>query len=127
MATREDLRRIALGLPETTGDETGSSYAVAGKAIAWTWMERVDPKRARVPNSDVIAVRVADESEKEVLVEMDPSVFFTEPHYNGYPAILVRLPAIHVAMLETILRGAWRCRAPKSLLRATRDGDLPRA
>jgi hypothetical protein len=121
VATREDLRRIALGLPETTVDETGSSYAVAGKSILWTWMERVDPKKARVPNPDVIAVRVADESEKEILIDMDPSVFFTEPHYDGYPAILVRLSAIDVAALETVLRGAWRCRAPKALLRATPD------
>jgi hypothetical protein len=125
VATREDLRRITLALRETTGDETGSSYAVAGKAIVWTWMERIDPKKARVPNPDVIAVRVADESEKEVLIDMDPSVFFTEPHYNGYPAILVRLPAMDVATLETILRGAWRCRAPKSLLKATSGGSTP--
>jgi hypothetical protein len=123
MATRADLRRIALGLPETTGDETGSSYAVAGKSIAWTWMERIDPKKARIPNPDVLAVRVADESEKEVLIEMDPSVFFTEPHYDGYPAILVRLPAIDVATLETVLRAAWRCRAPKALLKATAGRD----
>ena len=108
---------------QTTGDETGSSYAVAGKAIAWTWMERVDPRKARVPNPDVIAVRVADESEKEVLIEMDPTVFFTEPHYDGYPAILVRLPTIDVATLETILRGAWRCRAPKTLLKALANGE----
>ena len=127
MATREDLRRIAPALPATAGDETGSSYAFAGKAIAWTWLERIDPKMARVPNADVIAVRVADESEKELLIEMDPSVFFTEPHYDGYPAILVRLPAIDVATLETVLRAASRCRAPKSLLKATRDGDLPAA
>jgi hypothetical protein len=127
VATREDLRRIALALPETTGDEAGSSYAVGGKAIVWTWMERVDPKKARVPNPDVVAVRVADESEKELLIEMDPSVFFTEPHYNGYPAILVRLPAIDVATLETVLRSAWHCRAPKALLKAMREGDPPAA
>ena len=127
MATREDLRQIALALPETIGDESGSSYKVAGKAIVWPWLERVDPKRARVPNPDVIGVQVADESEKELLIEMDPSVFFTEPHYDGYPAILVRLPEIDVATLETILRDAWRCRAPKSLLKATHDGDLPAA
>jgi hypothetical protein len=123
VATREDLRRIVLALPETTGDETGSSYAVAGKAIAWTWLERVDPKKARVPNPDVIAVRVADESEKEVLIDMDPAVFFTEPHYDGYPAILVRLPAIDLGTLETVLRGAWRCRAPKALHKAMADGE----
>jgi hypothetical protein len=74
----------------------------------------------------VIAVRVADESEKEVLIDMDPAVFFTEPHYNGYPAILVRLPAIDVETLETILRGAWRCRAPEGLLKAMPDGDPSR-
>jgi hypothetical protein len=79
-------------------------------------MERVEPKRPRVPNHDVIAVRVADESEKELLIDMDPSVFFTEPHYDGYPAILVRLPAANVETLERILRDAWRARAPRKLI-----------
>ena len=116
MATREDLRRIALSLPETTTDNDGFSYGVAGKAIVWTWLERVHPKKGRVPNPDVIAVRVADESEKELLIEMDPAVFFTEPHYHGYPAILVRLRAIDVGTLDTIVRTAWRLRAPKRLL-----------
>jgi len=122
VATRADLRRIALSLPETTADETDSSYSVAGKSIAWTWRERVDPKKPRVPNGDVIAIRVAHESEKELLIDMDPSVFFTEPHYNGYPAILVRLPAADVATLERLLDDAWRLRAPKKLL----AGLLPR-
>lgn len=117
MATREDLRRIALSLPETATDNDGFSYAVAGKAIVWTWLERVHPKKARVPNPDVIAVRVADESEKELLIDMDPTVFFTEPHYHGYPAILVRLAAIDVAMLETMVTNGWRLRAPKAVLK----------
>ena len=115
MATREDLRRIAIALPQTTTDNDGFSYNVAGKAIAWTWLERIDPKKARVPNPDVVGVRVADESEKELLIEMDPSAFFTEPHYHGYPAILVRLAAVDVAMLETMVTNAWRLRAPKAL------------
>ena len=114
MATRDDLRRIALALPQTTTDNDGFSYGVAGKAIVWTWPERIHPKKARVPNPDVIGVRVADESEKEVLIEMDPSVFFTEPHYHGYQAILVRLAAVDVAMLETMVTNAWRLRAPKA-------------
>lgn len=122
MASREDLARIALSLPETTSDELGWSYSVAGKAFVWTWLERVHPKKARVPNQGVIAVRVAHESEKELLIEMDPVVFFTEPHYNGYPAILVRLPAIDVGMLESLLVAAWRSRAPKAL-RSKRDQD----
>ena len=118
MATWDDIRRIASSLPETTPDETGSSYSVAGKAICWTWLERTDPKKARVPNPGVLAVRVAHESEKELLIDMDPGVFFTEPHYDGYPAILVRLAAIDDATLERILRDAWRTRAPKKLLAA---------
>ena len=116
MATREDLRQIALSLPETTTDNEGFSYNVAGKAIVWTWLERIHPKKARVPNPDVIAVRIADESDKELLIDMDGLVFFTERHYHGYPAILVRLPAIDVAMLETMVRNAWRLRAPEALL-----------
>ena len=122
MATRNDLRRIALSLPETATDNDGFSYSVAGKAIVWTWLERIDPKKARVPNPDVIAVRVADESEKELLIDMDPSVFFTEPHYHGYPAILVRLPAIDVSMLETMVTNAWRLRAPKTLVSKRQAG-----
>jgi hypothetical protein len=116
VATREDLRRIALALHGTSTDNDGFSYSVAGKAIVWTWLERIQPKQARVPNPDVIAVRIADESEKELLIDMDGLVFFTEPHYHGYPAILVRLPAIDVGMLETLVRNAWRLRAPKALL-----------
>jgi len=89
---------------------------VAGKAIVWTWLERVHPKKARVPNPDVIAVRIADESEKELLIDMDGAVFFIEPHYHGYPAILVPLAAIEAGMLETLVGTAWRLRAPKALL-----------
>ena len=123
MATRDDLRRIALALPETTTHNDGFSYSVAGKAIVWTWLERVHPKKARIPNPDVIAVRIADESEKELLIEMNGSVFFTEPHYHGYPAILVRLPAIDTGMLETLVSNAWRLRAPKALLAKADAGE----
>ena len=115
MATRDDLRRIALSLPETSGDAGGLQYDVAGKSIVWPWLERIHPKKARVPSESVIAVWVADESEKELLIDMDPVVFFTEPHYDGYPAILVRLASIDSGMLETLIRGAWRSRAPKVL------------
>ena len=46
---------------------------------------------------------------------MDPERFFTEPHYNGYPAILIRLAAIDTPLLEELITSAWRCMAPKSL------------
>ena len=115
MPTQDDVRAIALALPATSEDPTSFRFFVEGKAFAWTWMERLDPKRARVPNAGVIAVSVAHESEKEVLIDLDPAVFFTEPHYNGYPAILVRLASIEPGMLRKVLTDAWRCRAPKRL------------
>ena len=62
-----------------------------GKQFVWVWLERLEPKKARVPNPNVIAVRVADDLDKQVLLASDRSVFFTEPHYDGYPAVLVRL------------------------------------
>jgi hypothetical protein len=109
------VRRIALSLPEAV-EEAGFTFSVGGKGFAWLWRERVDPKRARVPNPDVLAVRVANELEKQALLALDPEVFFTEPHYNGYPAVLVRIPAIEQDLLEQVLADAWRCRAPKKLL-----------
>jgi hypothetical protein len=118
MATQDDVRRVALTLPETTEDATGFRFFVDGKQFVWLWNERVDPKRTRVPNPEVIAVRVATEFDKETLIEMDPRVFFTEPHYDGYPAILVRLPAIDLDLLRVVLTDAWRSRAPKRLLDA---------
>ena len=68
MATPADVRRIVLALPETTEDPDGDGrFFVDGKQIAWPWLERIDPKRARVPNPDVIGVRVASESERKRL------------------------------------------------------------
>lgn len=125
VASQDDVRRIALSLPETTEDPNGFGFYVAGKPFAWSWLERVDPKRARVPNADVVAVRVGNEFEKEILIDMNPDVFFTEPHYDGYPAILVRLSAIDLDLLGVVLTDAWRCRAPKRLLGSLRAGRRP--
>ncbi len=117
MATRADVRRIALSLPETEERE-GFVFSVADKGFAWPWLERIDPMRARVPNPDVIGVRVANELEKQALLSLDPGVFFTEPHYNGYPAVLVRIPAIELDMLDKVLTDAWLTRASKQLAAA---------
>ena len=118
MASQDDVRRIALALPATTEDPNGFRFFVDGKQFAWSWLERIDRKRARVLNADVVALRVGNEFEKEALIEMSPAAFFTEPHYDGYPAILVRLPAIDVDLLGVVVTDAWRCRAPKRLLRS---------
>lgn len=115
MATFDDVRRIALALPETVPDSDGTAFRVEGKLFAWPWQERVDPRRARVPNLGVLVVRIASEMDKDVLIGMDPNAFFTQPHYDGYAAILVRLAAIDDAMLEKLLIDSWRLRAPKRL------------
>jgi hypothetical protein len=60
----------------------------------------------------VLAVRVASLAEKEEPLAADPEKFFTEPHYNGFPAVLVRLPAIDAGELAELITDAWRCRAP---------------
>jgi hypothetical protein len=79
------------------------------------WKERIQPKKARVPNPEVLAIRVADLDEKAALLAMDAEKFFTEPHYNGYPAVLVRLAAVDTALLEELIVSAWRCSAPRAL------------
>jgi len=67
MADQGDVRRIALSLPETTEEEDRFAFAVRSRAkpkpIAWVWLERLEPRKPRVPRLDVIAIRVADLSE----------------------------------------------------------------
>ena len=82
-------------------------------------MERVVPKKPRVPNRGVLAVRVANLAEKDRLLAAEPAKFFTEPHYEGFPAVLVRLEAVTVADLKRLLANAWRCQAPIDLKKRT--------
>ena len=86
------------------------------RGFAWAWNERIEPKKPRVPNPEVLAVRVASLAEKEELLAADPDKFFTEPHYNGFPAVLVRLPAIDAGELAELITDAWRCQAPRALV-----------
>lgn len=94
------------------------------RGFAWAWNERIEPKKPRVPNPEVLAVRVASLAEKEELLAADPEKFFTEPHYNGFPAVLVRLPAIDAGELAELITDAWRCQAPRAL--AAELGRPPR-
>ncbi len=121
MATQADVRRIALALPGVVESTDRFAFSVVhdgkAKGLAWVWLERLKPKAARVPNPKVLAVRVANLSEKELILASDPDVFFTEPHYNGYPAVLVRLAAIRLPALRILLEGAWTASAPRPLAR----------
>jgi hypothetical protein len=119
MATQADVRRVALTLP---GTEEANHFAFAvrnkgkPKGYAWVWMERVTPKKPRVPNPAVIAVRVANLAQRDVMLAADPVKFFTEPHYAGFPAVLVRLEKVTVADLKVLLAEGWRCQAPADLV-----------
>ena len=83
MATQADVRRIASKLPGVSEgtDRFGFSVLVKGKAkgFAWVWLERIEPKKARIPNPRVLAVRVANLAQKETLLAAEPVKFFTEP------------------------------------------------
>jgi hypothetical protein len=120
----DDVRRLAAELPEATLGVEGSGQmriSFRGKGLAWTWLERAGGKGPRVPNPSVLAVRVSGSVEKEELLASEPDIFFTEPHYNGYPAVLVRLDAIEPDELRELLTDAWRLRAPK---RMQKEHDL---
>ncbi|WP_129663977.1 MmcQ/YjbR family DNA-binding protein [Phytoactinopolyspora endophytica] len=121
MADQDDVRRIALSLPETVESDERFAFSVLNKGkekgIAWVWLERVEPKKPRVPRPDVLAVRVANQGAKEELLASDRDKFFTEPHYNGFPAVLIRLPEVDQDELRELLTDAWRCQAPRALVK----------
>ena len=121
MATLDDVRRIASRLPGATegdGEQFGFSVQVKGKwkGFLWSWRERVDPKKPKVVNRDVLAILVPGEAAKQAILASDSDKYFTEPHYNGFPAVLVRLAAVDASELEDLVVEAWRCKASKELL-----------
>lgn len=132
MATRADVRRIALSLPETEENPDRFAFSVKNKdklkGFVWVWMERVHPKKARVPQPKVVAIRTASLDDKEFLLSLDPEKFFTEPHYNGFPAVLVRLAAVTARELRPLITEAWQSQAPKGLeiVKSTRKKKTPK-
>ena len=100
-----------------TEEEAGRfafSVSIKGKrkSFAWVWLERLErlePKQARVPNASVLALRVANLGQKDQMLQTEPTKFFTEPHYNGYPAVLLRLRTVRVTELRALLADAWQC------------------
>src|SRR3954470_13810731 len=118
MATQADVRRVALQLPDTVEDDAHFAFSVRVKdkykGFAWVWMERVNPKKPRVANPEVLAVRVANLAQREAMISAAPRKFFTEPHYAGFPAVLVRLSEVSVADLRALLAEGHRCQSETS-------------
>ncbi|MEO8624051.1 MAG: hypothetical protein ABI625_23430 [bacterium] len=116
MATQADIRRIAMSLPSVEEASTGFAFSVPNKGklkgFAWVWMERLNPKKPRIANPGVLAVRVANLAQRDLMLEAEPAKFFTEPHYQGFPAVLVRLAAVTKADLKLLLAEGYRCQAP---------------
>jgi hypothetical protein len=115
------VRQIAALLPETEDLSTSSAlrFEVRKKGFAWSWHERIAPKQPRRPRLDVLAVRCPPE-EKDAILSSDPKKFFTEDHYQGFPAVLVRLGEVTSDELRALLTAAWRCQAPRALVKMTK-------
>lgn len=120
MATWEDVARIVSGLPETS-EPSPRNWRVRKKLIVWERpLRKADYEAlgANAPDGDILGARVADEGVKFALISDDPSVYFTTPHFDGYPAVLVRLAEIGVDDLTELVTEAWLAHAPKTLVKA---------
>jgi hypothetical protein len=120
VATWDDVRRAALALPGVTEQEGRGlpSWRVADKLFVWDRPLRKSDLEALgpdAPDGPILGARVADLGVKEALLADDAAVYFTTPHFNGYPAILVRLEQIGTAELAELITEAWLARAPKRL------------
>lgn len=138
MATLDDVRAVALTLPEAReavdGHRGGASWRTAAGAFVWERgpsgadLVALEKLGRTWPDGPVVGVRTDGLDEKEALLETFPAVFFTIPHFDGYPAVLVRLGAIDLAQLREVITDAWLLRATKRAARewlAARAGTQP--
>jgi hypothetical protein len=118
MATWDDVARIALALPETTEEQAWGNrhWKVRGKGFVWERPLRKSDLKVlgdAAPEGPILGARVEHLVAKEALVQDPSKVFFTIPHFDGYPAILVLLDEIDLDGLDEVIVEAWLCRAPK--------------
>ena len=121
MATWDDVRRIALELPETSEGVSRNlrQWLVKDKGFVWERPLRRSDYEALgddAPEGPILGARVEHLVAKEALLADDPDVFFTTPHFDGYPAVLVRLDQIGLEDLRETIVEAWLARAPKRLV-----------
>lgn len=109
MVTEEDVRAIALSLPGTTEEQWHQTpgYKVAGKGFL----------RLRTEAEGGLVVFVSDMGEKQALLASDPDAFFTTPHYDGSPIVLVNLDKIDHEELRELITDSWLIKAPPKLRR----------
>jgi len=129
MATWGDVRRIALALPETSErlSRDLGQWQVKDKLFVWERpLRRADLKALGedAPDGPILGARVEHLVAKEALLADDPTVYFTTPHFDGYPAVLVRLDRIGREELHEVIVEAWLTRAPKRLAKEYIDTSL---
>jgi hypothetical protein len=125
----DDVRRMALGLPETSErcSRGLASWRVREKGFVWERPLRPADLRAlgeAAPTGPILGARVEHLGAKEALLADDPNVYFTTPHFDGYPAVLVRLDRITGHELEELIVEAWLARATKRLAKDYIDTHL---
>jgi hypothetical protein len=129
MATWDDVRRIALALPETTERLSWNlrHWQVKDKGFVWERPLRradIEALGEDAPDGPILGARVEHLGAKEALLADEPAIYFTTPHFDGYPAILVRLDRIGLDDLQEVIVEAWLARAPKRLAQAYVDTSL---
>lgn len=125
MATWDDIRAVAATLPETL-EQSPREWRTRNKPLAWERpLRRADLEAlgADAPTGDILGVRVADVGVAQALVADDPAVYFSTPHFAGYPAVLVRLEVIEPDELRDLVRDAWLARVPKRMAQAYLDAN----
>jgi hypothetical protein len=121
VATWEDVAVIVAELP-LTEERAPHDWRIGKKLIAWERPLRTSDREALAasgiepPQGAVLAVRVADEGVKFALIADEPQLYFTTPHFDGYPAVLVNLAEIDELGLREVLTEAWLTQAPKRLV-----------
>ncbi len=132
MATWDDVRRVALALPEAREElRRGLMFwIVKEKLFVWERPLRKTDLRALgddAPDEPILGARVEHVVAKDALVADNPDVYFTIPHFDGYPAVLILLQKIAPDELEEVIIEAWLARAPKRLAQAYIAEHFPNA
>ena len=129
MATIADLDELALALPQTTkelSDDGRPSYRVHGKLFCCQRGRRADALDPETGErlDDVLMFRVSDLDVKDLLLGDDRGIYFTTSHFDGYPAVLVRIPQLALLYrdeLGDLVAEAWLTRAQKRVAKAWLD------